>query len=60
MLKIVLDYVSAPEVDHTYALTLVAAIGIINVCRGSAFNAMFVVGTHTGMLSTQRIFVTVL
>lgn len=55
MLKIVLDYISAPKVDHMYAMSIVLAIGVINICRGSAFNAMFVVGTHTGKSSVERI-----
>lgn len=48
MLKMVLDYIDKPEIDNLYAGLVVLAIGIINICRGSAFNAMFVVNTHTG------------
>lgn len=48
ILKMVLDYINEPETDHSYAGILVGAIFLINVCRGAAFNGMFVVGTHTG------------
>ncbi|XP_069952910.1 ATP-binding cassette sub-family C member 12 isoform X2 [Cherax quadricarinatus] len=55
MLKTVLDYINEPEVDHQYASLIVLAIGVINLCRGSAFNAMFVVGTHTATRVTGAV-----
>ncbi|KAG7166923.1 ATP-binding cassette sub-family C member 11-like [Homarus americanus] len=53
MLKVVLDYINEPMVDNMYASLIVLAIGVINICRGSTFNAMFVVGTHTGAVQAM-------
>ncbi|XP_045623977.2 ATP-binding cassette sub-family C member 12 isoform X1 [Procambarus clarkii] len=55
MLKMVLDYIDKPEIDNLYAGLVVLAIGIINICRGSAFNAMFVVNTHTATRVTGAV-----
>lgn len=55
ILKMVLDYINEPETDHSYAGILVGAIFLINVCRGAAFNGMFVVGTHTATRITGAV-----
>ncbi|XP_042225839.1 multidrug resistance-associated protein 5-like isoform X2 [Homarus americanus] len=55
MLKVVLDYINEPMVDNMYASLIVLAIGVINICRGSTFNAMFVVGTHTATRVTGAV-----
>ncbi|KAK8395732.1 hypothetical protein O3P69_005668 [Scylla paramamosain] len=47
MLKLVLDYITDPQIDNLYAGLIILATFIINMGRGALFNAMFVVGTHT-------------
>ncbi|XP_071525767.1 ATP-binding cassette sub-family C member 5-like isoform X3 [Panulirus ornatus] len=55
MLKLVLDYINDSEIDHLHASLIILGIGVINICRGSAFNAMFVVGTHTATRVTGAV-----
>ena len=54
MLKLVLDYITVPEVDILYACLLILTTFAINMGRGALFNAMFVVGTHTGKQTEEK------
>ncbi|KAK7082304.1 Multidrug resistance-associated protein 5, partial [Halocaridina rubra] len=55
LLKLVLDYINSPESDHAQAIIITISIFLVNVLRGSCFNAMFVVGTHTATRVTGAI-----
>ncbi|XP_050696667.1 ATP-binding cassette sub-family C member 5-like isoform X1 [Eriocheir sinensis] len=55
MLKLVLDYIAEPETDLLYASLITVGTFAINLSRGAAFNAMFVVGTHTATRITGAV-----
>ncbi|CAL4069089.1 unnamed protein product, partial [Meganyctiphanes norvegica] len=55
ILKLVLDYINDPVVDHLYGGSVCALVLIVNLTRGTLFNAMFVVGTHTATRVTGAV-----
>lgn len=46
LLKIILDYINEPKIDHYYASGLVVAVFVSNVLRGSLFNLQFIICMH--------------
>ncbi|KAB7497030.1 Multidrug resistance-associated protein 5 [Armadillidium nasatum] len=55
LLKLTLDYINKPEIDHLYGTYIIVGIFLVNVVRGASFNLMFVIGTHTATRVTGGI-----